>query len=296
MMSRLKGAAIYAGIVIAVLAVSRFFFPAFLLLLLFVLLTASGEMRKLSTAGKSWGYVLQFRTQGISFIIPLLYAWGIPPGGDSLILYPDVPVLTQENVLRALLVFILWQFFISLILSLARIFRAGSSEVSACYLISGEAFSLSLALFSAAMILYSLKYGWLLLCLAILTPWISDSAAWFVGRNWGKRKAFPGLSPNKTVAGVMGALLGTALFYLFVSLLLTGQGCSLGEPWYGWMIGGVIASMLAQAGDLWESAQKRQAGVKDSGHMIPGHGGVLDRIDSSLTLMPVFFICFLLLR
>lgn len=295
MSARIKGAMQYGGVVIATLAVSRFFPPAYLLLLLFALYKASAEMRALSAAGESTGYTRQMRVQGAALLLPLLFLLTERSFG----LYISDPlhaVLSQESAHRVLLLFLLWQLVSGLSFTFIRLFREGSGAVNSCYLAGAQAFELSLAFFSSAMMLFALPYGFYFLCLAVVTPWVSDSAAWFIGRKLGKRKAFPALSPNKTIAGVAGALLGTALFYYLVSFFLKNNGIGLGVPSFLWILGGVAASVLAQAGDLWESALKRRAGVKDSGDLIPGHGGMLDRIDSSLFLMPVFFFVFLVLR
>jgi phosphatidate cytidylyltransferase len=115
--------------------------------------------------------------------------------------------------------------------------------------------------------------------------WAADIAAYFAGRRFGKNKLAPSISPGKTWEGVIGALLGVAVYVLLVwaiagspgklpliVLLLVASWC-----WVG----------LAVIGDLFESAIKRQAGVKDSGALLPGHGGLLDRIDALTSTLPM---------
>lgn len=122
----------------------------------------------------------------------------------------------------------------------------------------------------------------LLLCLSV---WSTDIAAYFVGRHVGGIKLAPKISPNKTVSGCFGGLVASAV---------------LGGI-FGWFSGGaisamtcaVIISILGQIGDLLESALKRKFGVKDSGVIIPGHGGVLDRIDSFVLSAPFVMLYFL---
>ncbi len=115
----------------------------------------------------------------------------------------------------------------------------------------------------------------------ILATWVGDTSAFFSGRSFGKRKLAPKLSPNKTLEGSLGGLAGAVIVGVISSVTF-----GLGAWWQGALSGGVIG-IAGQAGDLSESFLKRQAGVKDSGTSIPGHGGVLDRIDSLLFAFPV---------
>jgi phosphatidate cytidylyltransferase len=109
--------------------------------------------------------------------------------------------------------------------------------------------------------------------IAILSTWLADSAAYVIGTWFGKRKLAPRLSPNKTVEGyVAGIVLGTGLTVIAAYLLQLPLTMAL--------ILGVLVSVISPAGDLGVSLLKREAGVKDSGNMLPGHGGALDRIDS----------------
>ncbi|MFZ0745765.1 MAG: phosphatidate cytidylyltransferase [Terracidiphilus sp.] len=126
--------------------------------------------------------------------------------------------------------------------------------------------------------------------------WAGDIVALYVGRMWGRRKLAPALSPNKTWAGAIGSVAGSlvvtgGLFWLstflaqwnFVKLSFAD------EIWWYWLVMAVVVNVAAQAGDLAESALKRSAGVKDSGTLLPGHGGVLDRIDALLLAAPVLW-------
>jgi phosphatidate cytidylyltransferase len=126
--------------------------------------------------------------------------------------------------------------------------------------------------------------------------WAGDIAALYVGRAWGRHKMAPTLSPNKTWEGTLGSLAGSLLAtgaLLGLASLLEGwnlQRLSFRdeEPWY-WLALAVAVNIAAQVGDLAESALKRSAGVKDSGNLVPGHGGVLDRIDALLLAAPVLW-------
>lgn len=149
--------------------------------------------------------------------------------------------------------------------------------------------------------------GWILLlptCLALYqlraispelllgfmaTIWISDSAAYFTGRSFGKHKLAPRISPNKTWEGVAGALVAVLLYGLI---------------WDFWFIEESLAAkliplllfmaILGIIGDLYESLMKRQAGVKDSGNILPGHGGILDRIDALTSSLPFAILALLI--
>ena len=125
---------------------------------------------------------------------------------------------------------------------------------------------------------------WLLAGLALV--WAADSGAYFAGRHLGKRKLAPTISPNKTVEGAVGGLLAGMATALGLGLLAGITPAQLPALTLVAMLA-VLASIV---GDLVESLLKRQAGVKDSGHLIPGHGGILDRIDGVLAALPVFAI------
>lgn len=113
--------------------------------------------------------------------------------------------------------------------------------------------------------------------------WLGDSAAYIVGTRWGRHKMAPAISPGKSwegyVAQIVGGLAG-GLFLAWLGSSLSG-GTSVLRLWHGLLVGGVV-SVLSPAGDFLISLMKRQAGVKDTGAVIPGHGGFLDRMDSLL--------------
>ena len=134
--------------------------------------------------------------------------------------------------------------------------------------------------------------GGLLLLLPVLLTWASDIGAYFVGRAFGKRKLMPSVSPGKTVAGAIGGLLATMLVgWLYARFVLT-PSTQLAFVRGGVFVFAILVSAAAQIGDLAESLLKREAGVKDSSHIIPGHGGILDRFDSLLFVLPVSYVLF----
>ena len=118
----------------------------------------------------------------------------------------------------------------------------------------------------------------------VLAIWVGDSVALFAGMAFGKRKLAPMISPNKSQEGAVGGLLAS-----MVVGAVSFQGFGLGD-WKLGLIAGAVIGLTGQIGDLAESVLKRQAGVKDSGSLIPGHGGVLDRIDALLFAFPAGFL------
>jgi phosphatidate cytidylyltransferase len=128
--------------------------------------------------------------------------------------------------------------------------------------------------------------GLLLALMAIV--WVADTAAYFTGRRFGRRKLAPSISPGKTWEGVYGAMLAVVLYALALLALAPGefvQGVTGGTA-VVWIVLALLLATLSIIGDLFESHMKRQRGVKDSGRLLPGHGGVLDRIDALIAAMP----------
>ncbi len=134
-----------------------------------------------------------------------------------------------------------------------------------------------------------------LLLFLMVCVWAGDIAALYVGRAFGKRKLAPRLSPGKTVEGAIASVVGSVLAALAVVLVsdaLTARGnllLHIAQPLWQSLLLAIVLNVAAQAGDLLESAIKRGAGVKDSGTMLPGHGGILDRIDALLLAAPVLW-------
>ena len=134
------------------------------------------------------------------------------------------------------------------------------------------------------LLLRNQQDGGLLVLFVLLVTWAGDAAAYYVGKTWGSRPLAPRLSPNKTVEGFLGGLVVAPVIawlgHLWFLPVVTPVDC---------LILGILFAVLGLLGDLSESALKRQAGVKDSGALIPGHGGMLDRVDSLLLNAPVFY-------
>ena len=149
-----------------------------------------------------------------------------------------------------------------------------------------------LVLFPAWLALIMLQpKPWLLLAL-LGVVWVADSAAYFSGHRWGRRKLAPSISPGKTWEGVAGAVCAVVLYHSVV--WHWGLSQVMPEAWLAMAL--LVAAMvpLSILGDLFESWMKRQAGVKDSGNLLPGHGGILDRIDALTSTLPVAALVFAL--
>jgi phosphatidate cytidylyltransferase len=127
------------------------------------------------------------------------------------------------------------------------------------------------------------KPHWLVVTLC--TAFFADTVAYVFGRLWGKRKLYAAVSPGKSVEGAFGGIVGSVLATVGIGALWTLPSLPIGHA----VIVGVLASVCGQTGDLVESMIKRTFGVKDSGNLLPGHGGMLDRIDALLFVSPVVY-------
>ena len=142
----------------------------------------------------------------------------------------------------------------------------------------------------AAVALFARFGAWYLVSVLALA-WAADIAAYFAGRAFGRRKLAPTISPGKSWAGVVGGQLGVlAMVALVVGYFPRGNFYSDLMHHAGWLPGALLVMALAAmsvVGDLIESLMKRSMGMKDSSHLLPGHGGVLDRIDALLPILPL---------
>jgi phosphatidate cytidylyltransferase len=134
--------------------------------------------------------------------------------------------------------------------------------------------------------------GTLLLLLPILLTWVNDIGAYALGRLFGRRKLIPAVSPGKTVAGAVGGIVVAVLFCWWYVRSILVPYAELGLAPWAVVVVALALSLAAQVGDLAESLLKREAGVKNSSGLIPGHGGVLDRLDSLLFVLPTAYLLF----
>jgi len=132
--------------------------------------------------------------------------------------------------------------------------------------------------------------GGMLLLMPVLLTWASDIGGYVVGRAVGGRKLIPTVSPAKTVAGAIGSLVASVVVAWIVGRVALPRVAQLALSPAGAVVFGVAISIAAQIGDLFESLLKREAGIKNSSNLMPGHGGLLDRVDSMLFALPMAYV------
>lgn len=196
-----------------------------------------------------------------------------------------------------------WRVFVAavLLISTAAIFMRGVGGAP----LAVTAVTVFAALFTGGTLMYAMLLrlmpvpsantdwgswvGTALLAFPITLTWMGDSLAYFGGRAFGRRKLIPSVSPAKTVEGALSGVIGAAIVGALYAHFIFGMwlGIPLGAG-LGALIG-LVVSPIAQVGDLVESLLKREAGVKDSGALLPGHGGVLDRFDALFFSIPVTY-------
>jgi phosphatidate cytidylyltransferase len=146
-------------------------------------------------------------------------------------------------------------------------------------------------------LLFFLGLGWLeetseynprLFIILLALIWVNDVAAYLIGSFLGKKQFFPDISPGKTLEGFIAGIVFTIIGGYLVFVITDIHSALF------WILSGLIISLGASFGDLFESKIKREAGVKDSGNIIPGHGGILDRFDSLFFSVPLFFLIYII--
>lgn len=175
--------------------------------------------------------------------------------------------------------------------SLISLIIHGPDKLPAVTATAGLLLYLSFPLLSAVFILFFLEQGWLWFVMGLITPWLSDVFAYFAGSTLGRHKIVPRISPQKTVEGFLGGLLGTMLIlglaFRALEPILQTDPADRGLHLVFALVSAVLLSLAAQAGDWLASGIKRWCGIKDFGHLLPGHGGIMDRFDSALLTLPL---------
>ncbi len=135
----------------------------------------------------------------------------------------------------------------------------------------------------------SISHGFITTLLIIACTWATDTGAYFTGKAIGKRKLWPSISPNKTIEGALGGVISSIIVALIIGIV-SPIPLTIVQT----IVLGMIIAVVGQLGDLVESALKRAMDIKDSGNIIPGHGGVLDRFDSLIYVFPIVYVLQLL--
>jgi phosphatidate cytidylyltransferase len=133
-------------------------------------------------------------------------------------------------------------------------------------------------------------FGAALVAYPLAVTWVGDTAAYFCGTRWGRHRLSPRISPKKSVEGAVAGFAGSILAAALFGWLVFGVWLDTGVSIAATTIGAILISPAGQIGDLAESLLKRQAGVKDSGRLLPGHGGVLDRFDALFLAIPIAYV------
>ncbi|MEI6114487.1 MAG: phosphatidate cytidylyltransferase [Burkholderiales bacterium] len=243
----------------------------FLLFLAIACACAGWEWLRL-TAGPTPGVAVL--TGGVLFIVALLQAW-LWLGQSQ----PDtVPMMVAVTVSAAI-----WVVVVPVVVLRG---NASAAPQSLAWSIFGP---VTLYATWAALALLFLKHGAGYVLSLLVLVWVADIAAYFAGRAFGRHKLAPRVSPGKTVEGAIAGVLGVVAWVLVSANWDSTFGASLVARW-SWPGAAGLAAVLAAVsilGDLFESLLKRRAGVKDSSGLLPGHGGVYDRIDAVVAVVPL---------
>ena len=237
----------------------------FFYFLLFVVLVSGFEWAKLSGVNSNSLRIL------FALIITIV-TWAIPQ-------------YLADYILWLIYISALWWFSIGYYLKFAKP-KAANSELKPDKLFI--AFVVLPAAAFAMQKIHAMDQGADWLFYALVLVWVADTGAYFSGKKFGKNKLAPHISPGKTKEGLLGAVIATSLYTLVASFYfeLNNERSAL------LVLLSIILTFISVSGDLYFSFLKREAGVKDSGNILPGHGGILDRIDSVLAAMPVFAVGF----
>ena len=259
---------ISAAVMIVIVVSGLFYLPTGGFALLLTLVIAAGLWE--------WSRLIPLASPAGQFLYPLIVLlllwqlWSAGPGGAAMPL--------------------LWAglgFWIVVLLYLPRAVVGADDGLAGRAIKSLSGVLVTLPAWAALVMLHArVPHGPFVILYLLVLVWLADSGAYFAGRKWGRRKLAPTISPGKSWEGVYGAIATCSVFALVVGL---AYGDTLKQA-AGLVVVSLLTVMFSIVGDLLESLMKRQAGIKDSSNLIPGHGGVLDRIDSLTAAAPVFFI------
>ena len=243
----------------------------FMVLLVFILMQGSVEYSRL--AGLS-GNAANLALVGLQGIIFLLLFWFKGQWDNGILIY------LSASCVAWLLMF-----------TRLALFRSDTQPDNAYRTVSfiTAIVSITTGWFALSWMRMQADGSWLILLL-LLIVWAADTGAYFAGKTFGKKKLAPNISPGKTTAGLLGGLIAAPLIALLAVYLMPIEGFD-----HLWLILiSLVTALVSVGGDLLISLHKRTSGFKDSGNLLPGHGGVLDRVDSLLAAAPFFALALLI--
>lgn len=264
------------ALVVAIFVIPGLRYPV--IPLIFMLLVGCVSLRELGQA---------FSSTSLRPGMPILYISLLLTAG-----IPFLPINFSASLSVALYVLILLMIMACLQVLLSRGPAALPSAVLTSVLLAYVVFPV----ISAAVILFKAQQGWMWFVIGLAAPWVSDVFAFFTGSLLGKHPIVPAVSPKKTVEGFIGGLVGGVLI-MWLSLRILEPIFSLDPGNRSGhtlliILGGILLSVASQLGDWLASGIKRWCGIKDFGHLLPGHGGVLDRFDSAFFTLPASVVLF----
>ncbi|MEK7240264.1 MAG: phosphatidate cytidylyltransferase [Gemmatimonadota bacterium] len=228
----------------------------------------------------------------------LAEARGVPAlRGPGIVLSALIPVLVHARYLGLWVPPVSWvAMLVPALLTIALFARgvAGAPMAAVGATLTGIVYTGGMLSFAYALryhqFVVGARAGTAVLMLPIVVTWLNDSGAYLAGRAFGRARLMPTVSPGKTWAGAYGAVVTSVLATWLIATFVLPPWAHLTLRLPGILVVGIALSVAAQVGDLAESMFKREAGVKDSSALIPGHGGVLDRVDSLLFTLPVGYV------
>ena len=187
-------------------------------------------------------------------------------------------------------------FAIVLYLMAILVFSKGKLEVSDVAISSFISFYITIGFSSLVLLHDCFENGSIIYILVFVGAWITDIFAYFCGRFFGKHKLIPEVSPKKTIEGSIGGTLFSGIAFVLFGIIVKALNFDIGQTHLLQFVFGIVAAVVAQIGDLSMSALKRKYGIKDFGKLFPGHGGVLDRFDSIISVSTVLLILNILVK
>lgn len=272
---------IVSGVVAAVLLAAVLFLPPYAIAIT-VFIAACIGMHEYARALKAKDIHIDLGTSyaATGILVINAYVASSPKTSD---VYVKIQQIFNEDTIYAI-IYIIIVFLFSRIL-----FENGRCKLNdIAYTIFGIIYIPFLLAF--AVMIRNLDYGFVFIWMVIIGGPVTDISAYFTGIFFGKHKIIPEISPKKTVEGSVGGALGCMLAMILYGIYVVNQQVDSAIPVYHFAIMGFLCGVVSQIGDWAASAIKRWANVKDFGRLIPGHGGILDRVDSILFVAPLIYL------